>query len=109
MSALTDIPSTSDSTHDQFVVSHGKSGVLGVFTLPQPLTLPRGQSVLVHTSRGLEVGTVLCPASLRQARILGAISSGSLVRCLTLEDETANSNTRALEQRLFETGRALAE
>ena len=97
------------AAHDQFVVSHGKSGVLGVFTAPEPLPLRRGQAVLVQTNRGVEIGAVLCPATLRQARILGATSSGSLVRCLTLGDEATRDGLQAIEQHLFETSRAWAQ
>ena len=95
--------------HDQFVVSHGKSGALGVFTSAEPLTLRRGQAVIVQTSRGIEVGTVLCPATLRQARILGATSSGPLLRRVTRDDEAKREELAEIGQRLFETSRAWAQ
>ena len=60
------------STSDQFVVSHGKCGAVGVYTASEPLALRRGQHVVIETERGLEIGTILCPASLLQARLLGA-------------------------------------
>jgi len=96
------------ATHDQFVVSHGKSGALGVFTSSEPLILRRGQKVLVQSNRGVETGSVLCPATLLQARLLGATSSGSLLRDLTCEDEAQRDSLADIEQRIFETSRAWA-
>jgi cell fate regulator YaaT (PSP1 superfamily) len=110
MSAWTATPvPVAPKPHDQFVVSHGKSGALGVFTAPEPMLLRRGQSVVVQTARGIEIGAVLCPATLRQARILGAASAGPLLRNLTLDDEIQRDKLRAIEQRVFETSRAWAE
>jgi hypothetical protein len=110
MSALTSTPvHLTPKSHDQFVVSHGKSGALGVFTATEPTALRRGQSVLVQTARGIEIGAVLGPATLRQARILGASSAGALLRSLAPEDEAKRGELRATEQRVFETSRAWVE
>lgn len=94
--------------HDQYVVSHGKSGAVGVFTASVPLRLERGQAVIIQSPRGMEIGAVLCPASLRQARILGAVSSGMLHRPLSREDETRRDGLCTREQAIFETSRAWA-
>ncbi|MBX9681426.1 MAG: hypothetical protein K2X38_21945 [Gemmataceae bacterium] len=67
---------------DQYLVQYGKSGGLGCFLAEQPLLLPRGASVLVQTPRGQEVGIAVRPATLLQARLLGAVASGSLLRML---------------------------
>jgi cell fate regulator YaaT (PSP1 superfamily) len=63
----------------------------------------------VQTDRGLEIGAVLCPATLRQARILGAISSGPLLRGVTREDEAKRKERTELEQRIFDISRAWAQ
>jgi hypothetical protein len=94
---------------DQFVVSYGKSGALGVFTSSEFLILRRGQRVLVKTSRGAEIGAVLCPASIMQARLLGAISSGDLLRCVNADDEVHRDRRAEIEQRLFDASRAWAK
>lgn len=94
------------NTRDQFVVSHGKSGAVGVFTAPEPLTLRRGQPVVLQTFRGVEVGTVLCPASLLQARVLGATSSGALLRPLSADDEASRADRALVEQELFDLSRS---
>jgi hypothetical protein len=97
------------AAHDQYIVSHGKSGAVGVFTAPEPLALKRGHIVLIETSRGIESGAILCAASLRQARLLGATASGTLVRPFTPDDESVKQRHDQLEQAIFETSRAWVE
>jgi hypothetical protein len=94
--------------HDYFLVNHGKSGVLGSFAAPEPLPLRRGDRVVVQSLRGLEVGTVLGPASVRQSRQLGSQSSGALMRLLSPEDRGMLQRLQALEQGLFTAARQLA-
>lgn len=94
--------------HDPFLVSHGRSGVIGAFTLTEPLPIGRGQTVIVQTARGVEIGTVLGPASIRQARLFGASSSGALLRRVTDQDETRRSELAQIEQQIFEIARAWA-
>src|SRR6516162_2507630 len=91
-----------ERAHDQFIVSFGKIGALGVFTAAQPLMLRRGQAVIVQTSRGVEIGTVLCQATLRQARLLGATSSGALLRLVSVDDEARRDERAEFERRIFE-------
>jgi hypothetical protein len=91
-----------------YLVSHGKSGGLGHFTARLPQALRRGDRVIIDSPRGREVGTVLCPANVRQSRILGHAPSGAIVRPLTPADDTALAQLRETEQRLFEAGRLLA-
>jgi hypothetical protein len=92
--------------HDQYVVSHGKSGVVGVFTAEGPLLLQRGCEVIVKTSRGIEIGTVLGPATIRQARLIGANSAGTLFRRASSEDSARREALARTEHRLFEACRA---
>ena len=88
--------------NDQFLVSHGKSGVIGVFTLVTPGAYARGQSVIVQTERGVEIGAVLGPASVHQARIFGAASSGLLMRRRGDQDALRCRELADLEQQIFE-------
>lgn len=92
----------------QWVASYGKSGGVGCFHAPEELELRRGDRVILQTPRGLELGGILGPATLRQARLLGAQTSGAIVR--PLADGDAAWLTRLLNdgQRLFETGRRLS-
>lgn len=94
--------------HDFFLINHGKSGVLGSFAAQEPLALRRGDLALVQSLRGLEVGTVLGPASVRQSRLLGAQSSGTLVRPIGVGDRATLERLREREQNLFTAGQTLA-
>lgn len=102
------IPPSPLDVVEQYVVSHGKGGALGVFGTPQAFALRRGARVVLRTARGLELGTVLDVATLRQARLLGAASAGQLLRPLTAEDEAQQSEREALARQIFETSRAWA-
>jgi hypothetical protein len=93
----------------QYVVSFGKGGGLGVFSAPEPLALRRGDRVVVGSPRGTEAGTVLCAATVAQARLLGATASGPLLRPLGLEDGARLMGYDQLAQRLFEAGRRHAQ
>ena len=101
-------PPLHDQLHDQFVVSYGKTAAVGVFSADEPLPLSRGARVLLKTPRGLEAGTVRCPATIRQARLLGATTSGALLRPLSSGDEADSRRREALADALCDASRALA-
>jgi cell fate regulator YaaT (PSP1 superfamily) len=104
---MTAPPDTTTAEH--FLVSYGKSGGLGSFSVSEPLALERGDLVVVDTPRGRELGTVLCPASVRQARLLGAVASGTIIRPLSSDDDSALEEAHVLSRRLFDAGRQLAQ
>ncbi len=109
MSALLPPPPVNDlEAADQYLVSYGKSGAVGVFLATGPLPLRRGTPVILQTPRGTERGTVLGPATLRQARLLGATASGTLLRRATAEDETRYAELARQADVIFETSRAQA-
>ncbi len=93
---------------EHYIISYGKSGGLGSFSTPEPLTLDRGDRVVIDSPRGREVGTVLCPASVRQARLLGAVASGTIVRPLSVADQVTLESSQTLSQQLFDASRQLA-
>jgi PSP1 C-terminal conserved region len=105
---LTHRMARAEAAHDQFIVNHGKSGIVGVFTAIEALPLRRGRLVVVQTSRGVEIGAVLGPATLLQARLLGADSAGSLLRAATPEDEMLRAELALREHHLFEQCRVRA-
>ena len=109
MIAATEKALEEGSPPEHYLVSHGKSGGLGSFTTQVPCLLRRGDRVIIDSPRGREVGTILCPANIRQARILGAVASGAILRPFAPADEITLLRTRALEERLFEAGRRLAK
>jgi hypothetical protein len=94
---------------DQFVVSYGKGGGVGVFTADRPLTLRRGDRVVIVSPRGTEAATILCPASGQQAHLLGAAASGRLLRSLSVDDEIQIVRHQRLAEELFEAARATAD
>jgi hypothetical protein len=92
----------------EYLVSHGKSGAFGRFAPEQPLECCRGDVVVVRSTRGLEMGKVLCPVSERQQRLLGHTPLGRLLRPATPEDELGAEQKRALSLDLFAEVRRLA-
>lgn len=94
---------------DQFLVNHGKSGVLGVFTAAEAISLPRGRRVIVRTRRGVEIGTMLGPATFRQASLFGSASRGELLRPANTEDDARRAELTSRAQELFGVARTLAD
>ena len=93
---------------EQYVVSFGKDAALGCFTAPEPIALRRGDAVLLKTPRGIEVGEVLCPASIRQARLLGAQVRGDLLRRLADDDRTRSTDLESRGRMLLDAAHALS-
>jgi len=94
---------------DQYVVAFGKSGGLGCFTVVEPLDLVRGERVVLRTPRGQEIGEVLGPATLRQARLIGSQVSGEILRRATAADELMRQRARPQAEELFEDCRRAAD
>ena len=69
-----------------YLVQFGRSAFVGRFSYPHDGPIPRGQSVVVKSVRGLETGLVLCPALERFATCIGE-RAGELIRH---ESETDN-------------------
>jgi cell fate regulator YaaT (PSP1 superfamily) len=90
---------------DQYVVSFGKGGGVGVFTAHEPMPLLRGDRVVVRSPRGIEAGSVLCAATLGQARLLGATAAGPLLRPLGTKDDALLRELRPRARQLFEAAR----
>lgn len=86
---------------DQLLASFGKDAAVGCFLADGPLELPRHAPVLLQTPRGLEVGHVLGPATIRQARLVGAHVRGTLVRALTPDDAIGQNAAENLSRELL--------
>lgn len=93
----------------EYLVSHGKSGGLGRFAWTQPQPLNRGQLVVLRTQRGLELGTVLCPAQSRHQRALQETPVGELLRPVTAADQHQAERWQVLAETLFAEARLLAQ
>jgi cell fate regulator YaaT (PSP1 superfamily) len=90
-------------------VSHGKSGAFGLFAADVSLALERGDRVVIVSSRGQEIGSVLCPANSRHGLYLGPSPPGKLLRRATSEDESGLARFADLGQAIFADSRALAQ
>jgi cell fate regulator YaaT (PSP1 superfamily) len=91
-----------------YLVSHGKSGGVGGFLSQLPFALNRGDRVVLDSARGREVGTVLCAAETRQARLLANAASSLILRLVSEADETDLIRSRKTAREIFEAGRRLA-
>jgi cell fate regulator YaaT (PSP1 superfamily) len=94
-------PATTAVVSDQYLVSFGASGGLGCFTVQEALTLERGDRVVLRTPRGLEVGEVRGPATLRQARLAGTLAAGDIIRRFTSADEADSARLRSRADQVF--------
>jgi cell fate regulator YaaT (PSP1 superfamily) len=104
---LTDPRSRGEGGATAYLVIHGKSGGFGRFVAREALALVRGDRVVIRTSRGQELGTVLCPATAGHAHLLPDMG-GDLLRQASIEDDQIQSRLAALSQRLFDDSRRLA-
>jgi cell fate regulator YaaT (PSP1 superfamily) len=93
----------------EYLVSYGLTGEFGRFRAAQPLTLRRGERVVVRSSRGVEIAEVLREATPRHAQFLPNTTVGQLLRSLAPEDERSEINCRSRGQQLFERGRKLTD
>lgn len=108
MTALLEAVDGSTELSDQFVAAFGKDAAVGCFTAAGPISLARHASVLLRTSRGLEVGRIMGPATLRQARLLGGQARGELLRELTADDDQTLQDMFRLGRRVLEEAERIA-
>lgn len=72
-----------------YLVQFGRLAYVGRFVPETPLTLERGQRVVIRTVRGVEIGVVLCPASERFSTRFDTAEPTGLLRLATDQDQTA--------------------
>ncbi len=87
----------------KYIARHGAMRFLGEFTAGDEAVYARGDSVVVHTDRGLELGELLCEATERAVRLIAEPTSGQIVRCLSEQDHAESARIRESELREFET------
>src|SRR5262249_59112628 len=80
----------------------------GRFAADEPLPLSRGDSVVVLTPRGVELGTVLCAATSSHARLLTTSAAGRLVREASAADRTAATALAERGRQILDAGAGLA-
>ncbi|MFO0427691.1 MAG: stage 0 sporulation family protein [Planctomyces sp.] len=86
-----------------YIVRYGIMRLLGDFESRRAMNLQRGDEVIVRSDRGVEWGTVLCPATDRTAEYLGATRSGGgrIIRTATDDDRRSRSESIEREKSFF--------
>lgn len=92
----------------EYLVTHGKTAVLGSFAYASPEPLQRGQRVVVLSERGLALGSVLTRCGPRHKSLLGPGSGGRILRQADAQDLAAHRGLSELENAVFAAARAIA-
>jgi len=88
----------------EYLVSYGLAGDFGRFRSITPMACRRGQRVVVRSHRGVEVGSVLRPATPRHASFLPNTTLGQLLRAVTPADEWKLDTVCKRSRHLFARG-----
>lgn len=96
-------------TESEYLVSYGRAGDFGRFRPSAPLACRRGDRVVIRGSQGLELGSVLCPATSGHAPFLSRTALGEILRLAGPDDLRAAEAQRQRGLRLFEQGRHLVQ
>ena len=98
----------SPPTAAKYLVRHGRVRFLGEYVVHPPVpALSRGDTVVLRTERGTEVGEVLCPATPQAVAAVPDPTRGQVLRLVTPDDRTRVAQLKEIEQREFTTGSAL--
>ena len=87
----------------RFVVRFGAMRLLGDFEARRGTVFRRGEEVIVRSERGVEWGTVLCPATERTGEYLGNTrpNIGRILRIANSDDRRTRSETAENEKQYF--------
>jgi cell fate regulator YaaT (PSP1 superfamily) len=89
---------------DKYLVRHGVMRFIGVFA-PQPgATFRRGETVILKTERGLEVGHLLCPATPQAVAAVPDPTSGEILRAATADDRRKAGQLAELQKKEYDAG-----
>lgn len=91
----------------KYVVRYGAVRLMGVFSSPGDVALPRSAQVIVRTDRGLEAGEVLCEATERALSYLKNPVEGPILRVMSAEDQHELSRIREHARVEFQTCKRL--
>lgn len=87
----------------KYVVRHGVTRMLGVFSTNRGETYSRSTRVIARTKRGLEAGEVLCEATEHAVANLKDPASGQIQRAMTHQDELELRKMHEQEQQEYKT------
>lgn len=92
---------------NDYLLSFGTTGEFGRFRTTTPFRVTRGETAVVRSYRGLELGQVLCEATPGHAQFLPNTTLGKLLRIASCEDLTRAGQMQLKSQELFEAARRL--
>ncbi len=89
-----------------YIVRYGATRLLGEFEGRRLQVFQRGDEVIVRSERGMEWGTVLCPATKRTAEYLGQSKAGGgrILRLASDEDRKSRFEAGEREKQIFRVG-----
>jgi len=88
---------------NRYVVRYGLMRHVAPFTVKGPQNYVRGESVVIRSDRGMELGEVLCEASDRAVNYLKRSETvGQILRSTTLDDEQSTGTLHEKERIEFE-------
>lgn len=90
-----------------FLVRHGVMRFIGEFAPPAGGTVRRGDTVIVRTERGQEVGCVLCPATPQAVSAIPDPTRGEIIRVAAPEDRAKIAHLKDIEKKEFAAGEKL--
>jgi hypothetical protein len=91
-----------------YLVTYGAAGEFSRFRPSSDRAYARGDRVVIRTTRGLELGTVLCTATAHHAAFISRTPGGELLRPASAVDLAAASDIEHKSATLIATARRLA-
>ena len=92
-------------TGNRYAVRYGMTRLVGLFSARDGNRYARGDTVVLRSDRGLEIGTVLSEANGRTADLLSGSGRGSILRLASDEDQLEQRRLNEGARQEFETCR----
>ncbi len=89
------------------LIRHGRMRFLGAFVPAVGVSARRGDTVVVRSERGQEIGEVLCPATPEALATLPEPTKGDILRVLAPEDRVKLAHLAEVEKKEFAAGERL--
>ncbi len=94
---------------NEYLVSYGRSGDFGRFSVGSLTDFSRGDRVIIQLTDGRDVGTILCPVSEGHTQFLARTAVGRILRRCAADDEQLLESLQERGQRIFDHARRLVE
>jgi cell fate regulator YaaT (PSP1 superfamily) len=86
-----------------YIVRHGVMRFLGEFEAGDGHAYLRGETVVVRTERGQEIGNILCEATPRTVSLIAEPTNGRILRLMNADDQAVQQKTKDNERLEFDT------